>query len=252
MPDLERDLRALAASVEFPPTPDLAPVVRGRIEDESRPGRGLAPVGRRAVLVALVLVVAALGAALAVPAARTALLEWLRIRGVTVTRVETAPTAPTHADLGLGDLVTLGDARAQAPFPLALPPPPLHGAPDEIFVAQLSHGPQVAFVWGDANGDVDLLLTQTRASLELDFVQKLAGPGTTVEEVEVEGAPGLWLAGAPHAFAYVTPDGALIEETLRLAGNTLLWERDGTTFRLEGDLTRAETLAVAESLAPAG
>ena len=252
MPDLERDLRALAASVEFPPTPDLARVVRGRIEGEPRPVRGLVPVGRRAVLVALVLVVAALGAALAVPAARTALLEWLGIRGVTVTRVETAPTAPLHADLGLGEPVTLDEARARVPFPLAVPPPAVRGAPDEIFVAQLSHGPQVAFVWGNEDGEADLLLTQTRASLEREFVQKLAGPGTTMEEVDVNGAPGLWLAGAPHAFAYVTPDGAPVEETLRLADNTLLWERDRTTFRLEGDLTRAEALALAESLAPAG
>jgi hypothetical protein len=34
----------------------------------------------------------------------------------------------------------------------------------------------------------------------------------------------------------------------RLAGNVLLWERDGVTYRLEGDVPLRRALAIAESL----
>ena len=34
----------------------------------------------------------------------------------------------------------------------------------------------------------------------------------------------------------------------RLAGNTLLWERDGITYRLEAALARDDAIAVAVSL----
>jgi hypothetical protein len=248
MPELERELRALGATIDFPPTPDLVPAVGRRIaEPRARtllPGRP-----RWALVFALVALAAALGAVLAVPSARTALLEWLGIRGVTVTRVETAPTAPApaQADLGLGERIPLGEASARAGSPVA-PPPRAAGAPDEVYVAPVAGATQVAFVWRSEDGSVELLLTQARASLEQDFARKLAGPETTIEELRVAGAPALWLAGEPHAFGYVYPGGGIVSETLRLAGNTLLWERGGTTFRLEGDVTREEALRIAESV----
>ena len=36
-------------------------------------------------------------------------------------------------------------------------------------------------------------------------------------------------------------------ETLRLAGNTLLWEQDGVTFRLEAQVSRDDALRIAAS-----
>ena len=38
------------------------------------------------------------------------------------------------------------------------------------------------------------------------------------------------------------------EESVRLAGNTLLWEVDGVSFRFESALDRAAAVAVANSL----
>ena len=36
-------------------------------------------------------------------------------------------------------------------------------------------------------------------------------------------------------------------ETLRLAENTLLWERGGVTYRLEAQVTRDEAIRIASS-----
>jgi hypothetical protein len=249
MPELERELRELGRALDLPAPPgDLAARVREAIAGGPAPRPGRAP-GRRALVVALaVLVLAALGA-LAVPQARTAILEWLGLRGASVERVETHPVAPTVPDdLGLGELVTLAEARELAPFELVEPGAAGLGPPGEVRFEPATAGGQVAFVWLDGTGDPELLLTEFRAPLGFDFVQKLAGPETEVARVDVNGEPGLWLEGAPHAFYYLDSAGEPREETLRLARNTLLWERGTLTFRLEGDLTQAEALRLARSL----
>jgi len=251
--ELERELRSLAGAIEFPPTPDLVRTVRPRLAE--RRARPLVPSRPRLALVlALVVLVAVVGAVFAVPSARTALLEWLGIRGVKVTRVDTVPTPtatatePTDAGLALGERVSVAEAQERAGFQVAAPPASAPGPPDEVYLAPLPDSAQVAFVWRGPDGSVDLLLTQARASLERDFVHKLAGPDTRVDELSVGRGPALWLEGEPHAFAYVGADGEFIEETLRLAGNTLLWEQREFTLRLEGDVTRAEALRIAQSV----
>jgi ABC-type transporter Mla MlaB component len=39
-----------------------------------------------------------------------------------------------------------------------------------------------------------------------------------------------------------------VEGTLRLARNTLIWQRGSVMLRLEGELTRAEALRIARSV----
>src|SRR5207249_3599125 len=78
---LERDLRALAAELEWPDTPALAPLELGR-------RRNLRPL-----VLALAVLVLALAVAFAVPPARSAILRFLHLRGVSVERVETLPPA---------------------------------------------------------------------------------------------------------------------------------------------------------------
>ena len=92
------------------------------------------------------------------------------------------------------------------------------------------------------------LLSQFRGSLERDFIQKSAGPRTTVEAVKVNGGLGFWIAGEPHEFVYVDERGQPAFETLRLASNTLVWEAGRETLRLEGEFTKEEALRIAESL----
>jgi hypothetical protein len=74
------------------------------------------------------------------------------------------------------------------------------------------------------------------------YLKKLAGGSTSIEQVHVGDAFGLWLSGGPHVF--FTP-----QRSPRLAGNVLLWESDSTTYRLEGrKLGKTEAIAIAESL----
>ena len=248
MSDLERELRELGREVEFPPTPDLATEVRRRIAAEPAP-RSF-PL-RRPLVLGLALLAVAVGATLAVPQARTAILEWLGLRGVTIERTPTQPTAPREAKLGLGERVSLDEAQRRLDFPVLVPST---GGLEEVrevrFDPSVSGG-QVGFVYR-SDGDVRALLTQFRASLDEQFIHKAAGPDTEVERVAVKGQTGFWLEGAPHEFFYVTRDGEPRPETLRLAGNTLLWEAGDRTLRLEGDFTKTEALAIARSMRPAG
>jgi hypothetical protein len=245
MPELELELRELGSRIAYPHTPDLAAAVRRRLTAEPR--RRTLPV-RRALVLGFALLAVAIGAVMAVPQARTAILEWLGLRGATIERVPTQPTAPPPetADLGLGERVTLVEAREQAGFRVLRPRLSELVHPDEIYLSSLTTGGQVAFV-DRADGRVRLLLTEFQGALNPDFIQKSAGPETTIERVQVNGEPGYWLAGKPHEFVYTDENGQPVFETVRLAGNTLLWENGDLLLRLEGDLTRAEALGIARS-----
>ncbi len=245
MPELERELRELGASLAFPPTPELAAAVSTRLA--TPPPRRLPR--RRALVLAFAALVAALASAMAVPQARTALLEWLGLRGVNVERVETAPTATRgldEAELDLGTRVSLAEARRRVRYRLA-PAPALLGDPDAVYLDERSPGPAVAYVYRGARGGVRLLVTQFRAGLSEEFIYKAVGPGTEVRPVEVRGARAWWLEGEPHEFVYTNRQGEPFPETLRLAANTLLWERGGVTYRIEGEIGRARALAIAEA-----
>jgi hypothetical protein len=68
-----------------------------------------------------------------------------------------------------------------------------------------------------------------------------------VHHVTVSGGPAVWV-DRPHPVIYTDRDGTLREETARLAGSTLIWEYDGVTYRVEGELTERQAIAIAESL----
>ena len=69
-----------------------------------------------------------------------------------------------------------------------------------------------------------------------------------VGEVTVGGLPGYWFSGEPHFFTYQDARGNDRDEQTRLAGNTLNWQRGDLTLRLEGQITRQQALAIAESM----
>jgi hypothetical protein len=81
-----------------------------------------------------------------------------------------------------------------------------------------------------------------------DYLEKFLGPGSRAEPVSVGGRPGLWLTGTPHGFAYLDARGVIRAETLRLAGDTLVWERGGLVLRLESALSKRRAIALAASL----
>lgn len=210
MTELERSLRALP--IEWPQTPDLA----SRLE--------LEPRRRRALVVSAVAAVA-LAAAFAVPDSRSAILRLFHLGGVTIERVQTLPAAEERPlSAGLGKPV--GDAGAA--HDLGMPfVPGAHGTLYENggFVSTLLAGPH------------PVLLSEFGSAY---MVKKLAA-GSPVSVEIAAGLSGLWIEGVHVVlFAGASP---------RLAGNTLLWEHDGITFRLEGHaLTEDDALRLARTI----
>jgi hypothetical protein len=219
---LERELRS--ARVDWPETPEL------RLE--------LAPQRRsqRPLLVALAVLVLALAVAFAVPSARSALLRFFHLRGVTVERVETLPPAFRRSlQAGLGPERTLAEAARVAGFTPVLPP----GLDVRSAYARLG---VIAIPLGGGR-----LLSELSVA-DLGLSKKFAGQATRIEPVRVNGDDGIWLEGGEHVLVYLNRDGTPVVQTLRLAGNTLVWQHRGLTYRLEGPLTEQQALKLAASI----
>jgi hypothetical protein len=246
MSELERRLALLRDEVAWPPTPDLASAVAARIADEPA-RRERAPRGRwpalRPATVALAALVAALIVAVtlaAAPGVRARIADWLGIGAVRVERVERLPDVGPGRDLGLGTRTTLAAARRSAGVPV--PTIAALGAPDAVYVDRSATG-GASLVYRARAGlpaatrGIGALLTILPGG-DVAIVKKLLGAGTSVTGVDVDGAFGVFIAGEPHL---VTPPN-------RLAGNTLLWVRGDSTYRLETALGRAAALRLARSV----
>jgi hypothetical protein len=238
MAELELELRRLGAEIAWPETPELATRVRRRIE--AAPARRYRP---RGLAIALAAVVAAVGAVLAVPPARTAILDWLGFGGVEIRRVEElSEVRPEGGRLVLGERTTLDDARRRSRHPVLVPE--VSGAPDAVYLDTVSPGSPVALVYGSLR-EPRLLVLEFRAA---PLIEKTVTLETRLEHVTVDGEPGLWIEGPRHEFLYTTPTVEAAKDTQRLAGNTLLWRRGPMTLRIEGDFSKSEALRIAESM----
>src|SRR5262245_20170062 len=228
MAELEPALRELGREVAFPATPDVASAIRERLE---RPR-----LERRPFAIAIAVIVVAIGAVLAVPPARTAILDWLGLRNVSVVHVEKLPTVPTRGRLDLGRRVSLDEARRLAPW-LRVP----DDKPDGVYVNESLPGGKVTLLWGTPS-DVRLLLTEITGEA---FIQKIVDGNAEVEPVDI-GRAGAWFQG-PHVVMFSDRNGVFHESRARLAANTLVWQDGDVTLRLEGDLTKQEALRIARS-----
>jgi hypothetical protein len=169
-----------------------------------------------------------------------------------------APTVTTRPgarlELGLGERVTLGEARRRVAFPVKVPAAAGFQRPDAVYVNTQPEGGRVDLVYRARPGlppspytDAGLLITQFQGTLTSDFIKKVVGSGL-VEEVRVAGQPGYWFSGEPHFFTYKDRRGETTDEQTRLAGNTLVWQAGPQTLRLEGQLSQQEALRIAESM----
>jgi hypothetical protein len=243
MPELETTLRRLGAELAFPATPDLAAAVEARIgaPPPRRTFRWRLPIGRQ-LAIALAILVAAFGAVLAAsPGARSAFLELFGIKGATVSRVERVPDVDEYAPLQLGEPVSLPEARRAVAFRIRVPDAG-DGQIERVFLRRDLPGGVVSFVFCCPR----LVLIEFRGET-VPFVEKFAGPQARVEHLLVGDAPGVWIEGA-HAVVFRDASGVVRDENLRLAGNVLLWELGGITYRLEGPLTRERALEIASGL----
>ncbi len=221
MPELERELHGLAAFVELPAERDLWPAVGARLG--ARPRR---PWLRTAVALAVAIAVA-VGIAFAVPPARSAILRFLGVEGVSIVRVDHLPPVVANPAF-YGDRTTLDAAERDLGFRPRLPD---LGAAPRLYVDP-SHEAFLALY----GRPVRLRLEETR----IGVFEKLVSTTQPLDRVTVEGDPGIWLEG-DHVLSdfFGQP---------RLAGNALLWRHDGVTYRLEGRLTRAQALEIARTV----
>jgi len=225
----ERELRALGAWIDFPEQRDLAPAVRARLRS-ARPRR------RRALVLVLAAALLAIAVAFAVPPARSGILRFFHLQGATIELVDKLPEVKPSTPLDLGNPLTLAEARRTMRFrPLTSS---LLGDPDRISW----DGHQLWYVYGHNR----LLVSQLLASGVPVYIKKAFEPGTRITPVVVNGQAGFFLSGARH-FLYMAPTRIVLDERIRLARDTLLWEHGPLTVRLEGDLSLAEALRIARS-----
>jgi hypothetical protein len=180
--------------------------------------------------------VVAICAVFAVPQARTAILDWLGLRNVSVVRVEKLPAVPAYGNLDLGQRVTLDDAKRRAPW-LLVP----DGTPETVWVSESLPGGKVSLLWGTPS-HVRLLLTEFTGRT---YIEKVIDGDTQVERVKI-GDAGAWFQG-PHVVMFQDRDGRFRESHARLARNTLVWQVGNVTLRLEGGLTKDEALRIART-----
>lgn len=249
--ELETTLVEIGERLDYPRPTQLASAVRERLR-EPRPRRRFwtAPAfpPAFATLALLLLVVA-----FASPGLRTTAREFLHLRGIDIFPVPSvASLAPSLPVTVPGDRTTLDDARRRVHFTLQVPTAPELGAPDDVFVETTATSESVTLVYRVRAGvpvspeaGVSAMVVELRGALDEILLGKATGPGTRVEAVTVNGGRGFWLEGTPHQFFYRDPSGAVRPETLRLAGNTLVWEQDGLTIRLEAALTKDQALRLA-------
>ena len=253
-------LRAAATEAAWPATPDLRDAVLARLATPSVPAaptRAPRPAGRpRLPLVrALVLAILALIALAGVAAALG-----FRIPGLDIVFVDRIPNASgatgpgvDRAEVLVGSPVPMAEARdgdrPTVQLPAALPEPTtawVLGSGDERIVTVAWAAKEGEPTIGDT--DLALVLTMAPGGLNRDFLQKSLGPGSTIELANVGEASGWWIGGAQHELFIVHPDGNVGPLESRLAGDVLVFTRDGTVYRLESALGRDATIAIAETL----
>jgi hypothetical protein len=248
---------------------DLADAVLATIEaqwDGPTPRRVFA---RRAALLSLaaaaVLIVTLL---VAIPGPRHTIARWFGIGSVRIEPAASIPSSRSTGTDGTSDVVPattttgaapgadgdplglgrpVGAEEAVAATGLPLPLAPALGAPESF---HLPGGPQIAARY-DVSGRTVLVVVLAGTTDEPLFVKEVRSD--QISPVEVPGADGasiaaLWIEGEPHSFGYVDADGKPGHEVFRLAGDTLLWERDGRTWRVEGARDLAEALEIASSM----
>jgi hypothetical protein len=256
--ELERAIRAAAEAMPYPETPDIEQDVIARIRAVPRTRAlrwpGLRPNPKRVAIAFAVLVVAAVGAVAAVPSARSAVLRFFHLGGIELERVDRLPAVTPTGPLGLGRETTLAEARRLVGFDVVVPRLRVRTRifvrlpqPVGRYAPSSPPGGQVSFLVGSLQHP-RLLLTEFRAHGTRKYAEKLIGRGTSVEFVDVNGATGIWVQGHPHLFHFVQPDGGTNFEPLRLAGNTLIWERMGLTLRLEAHIEKQQALAIASTV----
>ena len=232
------ELRSLGRALDAPAPDALVVAVAARVAAEPAP----APPSwldrlraRWRGLVGALLAILLVGAL--TPPVRAAVAEWLGFGAVEVRTAEgvppsSAPPPPTASGAGLAE------ARAAVAFPVVVPG--VLGEPASVEVSADRQAVSMSWRGGAVR------LDQVAGTLAPYFSK------TVYDQVvftTVRGQEALWLA-SPHHLVVNGAGGRERIEPPRLAGATLIWVSGQVTFRLEGDLSQEEAVAIAESGTP--
>jgi hypothetical protein len=253
--DLERTLSDIGARLDGPKR-DLWPTVRTRIAARgAQPWWSRLRLDRNAlapVLATLAIILVA--AILLTPDLAARAAQVIGFPGVQIYRVPGTPTArPTAPALTFAGqrVATAGEASRIAGFTVRLPA--ALGEPSTIYVETAPV--RVTVVYVSVKGvpvspqaGVSAIVVEFKGTIETQIMAKAIGPGTTLDAVPLGSGVAYYLAGQPHQFFFRDPAGNIQPETLRLAGNTLLWEEGGITYRLEAQVGLEEAVRIASSL----
>ncbi len=236
--DLVPGLEDLGSVLVFPETPSFDGILAALPDRVAPARRGRPWLGVAAAVIAVAALI------LTVPPARRAVADLLGLGAVRVTVVNELPAA-TAFKADLGTMVSLDEAAAAAPFPLLVP----GGAePDTVFLREVDLV-AVTQVFGTGK-QPRLILTQVGGAADRQVIEKMVPGEGAIERVRVGESEGLWLSGPPHTVSFITSQGGRVPDPPRLAGNTLIYEQDGVTIRIEADVDLTTALAIAESLKP--
>ena len=233
MSELELRLDRLGRELDWPETPDLRDGVRRRLAAERRPREW-----RRPLMIALAALVVVVGALLAVPQSRSAILDFFGVGSVTIRSVDEYPELDLERGRQFYGLrLSLAEARRQAAFPIKVPQVDRLGEPQVYYLPDVQ---QVSLVYGDPEKP-RLLISQIMGT---GAIEKLVNSDQTDLELVRDGdAHGVWIEG-PHVLHIPQ-----LDEELRLVGDTLVMERaDNVTVRVEADIPKDEALEIFHSM----
>jgi hypothetical protein len=257
--EFEKQLRSVAAEMEYPHTPDIAGFVMTRLCPSPRPRL----ISRRAawsLTIALIL----LSSLLLIPPARAAIIEFIQIGIVrifpapvqspaiatpeSVAPVTATPEAHSSTLIAFLDQIVgetnLANAQEIVAYPLLLPTYPAElGLPNHVYV-QNANELMTVLVWVDAQQPEHVSLSLhfiPQGSWMIEKVQPVL-----IQETEVNGQRAIWATG-PYPLLLRNGD---IEFTRLVDGHVLIWEQDSVTYRLETNLSLEEAVKIAESLQP--
>lgn len=245
---LAGELAVLGRALPEPEVGDaLSLAVMARLSDVPTPVTASAPqrllrrasdalaVHRRRVVAVVTVILLAL---LAAPPVRAAVADWFSFAGVSVRIDPSATPSIASSPPAAGSTMSLAEARKLVAFEPLIPRE--LGLPQGV---EVSADRRVLSMSWTVGGAGTVRLDQFDGRLDYAFAKTAAA----VEYTSVAGSFAIWF-DRPHEVVVLNADGTRHTETARLAGNTLIWEYDGSALRLEGNITRSRAIEIASSV----
>lgn len=238
MVQLENDLSALARATRFPAAPDVTSAVRRRLlaADDAPSAAPARPWGLALAGIAVAIAIGALLVGTVTPAREAAADLFDRINIFETD--DSTEGVPREIE---GEELTLEDAQSRVGFAITLPQS--EGLEiDRVLVQDFGGENQVLAVFcGSPDGPFVFFES-------FNHLGKGLPDNATAAPVAGLGDEAYWLEGERFVI-YYDNDGNVITGSVRATdANTLAWTDGGRFYRIEGDLTQEEALAIAETV----